>query len=177
MTTEKNQHFVEMRVTDSLAVAVLPNTSHEYLMTSREVESGYGVTEHALRMTRLRNSNEFKEGRHFVLGKEVTDCYPHGKIQGHAILWTKRGIVRLGFFIKSERARLFRDWAEELVLSKLEQAARVSPEHTTKALPPRRRHNRLTAERLVSIMADVACIEDKAIRMSITSKLLGGGAL
>ncbi|EIQ01065.1 hypothetical protein OpiT1DRAFT_05632 [Opitutaceae bacterium TAV1] len=31
-------------------------------------------------------------------------------------LWTKRGVIRLGFFIKSERAKKFRNAAEDLTL-------------------------------------------------------------
>ena len=32
------------------------------------------------------------------------------------IMWTKRGVIRLGMFIRSERARKFRDAAEDLIL-------------------------------------------------------------
>lgn len=38
-------------------------------------------------------------------------------------------------------------------------------------LPPKRKHNRLTQQRLVSILADVARIEDKEIRISLMQKL------
>ncbi len=37
------------------------------------------------------------------------------------LFWTKRGVIRLGFFIKSERAKKFRDWAEDLILNSIEQ--------------------------------------------------------
>ena len=86
-------------------------------------------------------------------------------------LWTKRGIVRLGFFIKSDRAKLFRDWAEDLVIfvaNQVEKSQQLSiwPE------PEKRKHNRLTQERLVSILADVVKIEDKELRLSIVNKLI-----
>lgn len=38
-------------------------------------------------------------------------------------------------------------------------------------LPPKRKHNRLTQGRLVEILADVAKIEDKEIRLSLIQKL------
>lgn len=38
-------------------------------------------------------------------------------------------------------------------------------------LPPKRKHNRLTQSRLVAILADVAKIEDKEIRLSLMQKL------
>ena len=39
------------------------------------------------------------------------------------------------------------------------------------ALPPKRKHNRLTPTRLNSLMADVVQIEDATIRLSLTKKL------
>jgi hypothetical protein len=38
-------------------------------------------------------------------------------------------------------------------------------------LPPKRKHNRLTQQRLVSILADVAKIDNKEIRLSLMQKL------
>lgn len=38
-------------------------------------------------------------------------------------------------------------------------------------LPPKRKHNRLTTSRLLDIMADVAKVEDKEIRLSLMKKL------
>ena len=35
---------------------------------------------------------------------------------GKVIHWTKKGIVRLGFFIKSQQAKAFRDWAEDYIV-------------------------------------------------------------
>lgn len=31
-------------------------------------------------------------------------------------MWTKRGVVRLGFFIKTPMAKEFRDWAEDYII-------------------------------------------------------------
>ena len=167
---------MSLTVTEGLTVTILPDSNHDYLMTSREVETGYGVTEHALRMTRLRNAEEFIEGRHLVKGKGVTNCYPGLKVQPHQVFWTKRGIVRLGFFIKSERAKLFRDWAEELVINQAKPQQQTLFDAPVKGLPAKRtRANRLTAERLLSIMADVTRIDDRELRLSIASKLMMGG--
>lgn len=41
-------------------------------------------------------------------------------------------------------------------------------------LPTKRNHNRLTQDRMVSILADVCRIEDKELRLSLTTKLMGG---
>ena len=38
--------------------------------------------------------------------------------------------------------------------------------------PEKRKHNRLTQERLVDLLADVAKIDDKELRLSIVNKLI-----
>jgi len=124
-----------------------------------------------VRQTNLRHADELIEGKHFVKG--VTICHTLANAQPNQVFWTKRGIVRLGFFIKSERARLFRDWAEELIINISEQPTLFS-QPVQKQLPEKRKHNRLTQERLSDILADVCRIDDREIRMSITNKLMGG---
>jgi len=79
----------------------------------------------------------------------------------------------LGFFIKSERAKLFRDWAEELIIKLEEQRDLFNEPIAPYRLPAKRNHNRITQDRLVDLLADVCQIEDKELRMSITNKLMG----
>ena len=162
---------------EDLIVTVEPNEKHEFLMTTNEVAKGYGVSGGTIRKHKVEHRDELIEGKHFIT---VENAQMNGATKSNAdresatykqTLWTKRGIVRLGFFIKSERARLFRDWAEDLVLfvgDRAERARQLSiwPE------PEKRRHNRLTRERLVDLLADVAKIEDKGLRLSIANKLI-----
>lgn len=165
-------------VTEGVTVNVLPNEAYEYVMTSKEVAHGYGVTDYSIRVTKLRHSDELIEGKHFITAVTIcnTDLPKQLRCAHNAVMWTKRGIVRLGFFIKSERAKLFRDWAEELVIEKVEQHRQQTLfDVPARQLPARRNHNRLTSDRLLSIMADVCQIEDKALRISISSKLMMGG--
>ncbi|MDZ7877063.1 MAG: hypothetical protein U5L45_05305 [Saprospiraceae bacterium] len=68
-------------------------------------------------------------------------------------------------FIKSERAKLFRDWAEAIILQV------TAPTINLPAATPRK-HNRLTATRLLEIMTDIALIDDKALRISLMQKIL-----
>ena len=78
------------------------------------------------------------------------------------------------FFIKSERAKMFRDWAEDLVINKIDEAYQVQAQVQQLSLfpePVKRNHNRLTKERMIDILADVAKIEDKNIRLSLIDKL------
>ena len=170
MTVNKNvaDTLLSMTVTEGVTVRVLPNRRHEFLMTTHEVAAGYGVSEYAIRQAACRNPQELLDGKHYVKG--VTICHTLAGAQPHQVFWTKRGIVRLGFFIRSERARLFRDWAEDLVLAVAEGAAAPA------AVPcrPARRINRLTPERVIDLLSDVCRIEDRELRERIVNKITGG---
>ena len=154
-----------MTVTEGVTVRVLPDRRHEFLMTTREVAAGYGVTEYAIRKTLLRHDDELADSKHYVTAG--TFCPGAKGIPHNALLWTKRGIVRLGFFIRSERARLFRDWAEDLVLAVVDKPA-------AQPVPSGRRINRLTPERVIDLLSDVCRIEDKELRERIVNKITGG---
>ena len=177
MNYKKNEagNLLPMTVTEGVTVNVMPCEAHQYLMSTKEVAHGYGTSDYVVRTTMMRHESELTNGKHFIKGCDIMlHPLPKGvQIQPHAVFWTKRGIVRLGFFIKSERARLFRDWAEELIINVTEQPTLFS-QPVQKTLPEKRKHNRLSPDRLIAIMADVCRIEDKAIRMSITDKLMGG---
>ena len=166
------QKEIQMQVTAELAVNVLPNLEHEFLMTTKEVANGYGATEYAIRVSKMRHETELIEGKHFIIAQDVAVTKCNGdKIPHNAVLWTKRGIVRLGFFIKSERAKLFRDWAEDVIINVLENGDNFLQPVPVLPAPKKRNHNRLTQDRMISILADVAKIEDSALRLSLISKL------
>lgn len=158
----ENQQVINLQVTDGLAVAVIQNTNYEFIMPTKDVAKGYGISSGTIRRHQMEQSDELIEGRHFVKGVQIMNTLKN--IQPHAVFWTKAGIVRLGFFIKSERAKLFRDWAESVILEV------TAP---TASLPPikKRNHNRLTHSRLVDIMSDIVKIENKELRLSLTQKL------
>lgn len=160
--TEKNQQVINLQVTDGLTVAVLQNPNYEFLMPTKDVAKGYGISSGTVRSQMRNYPDEFKEGKHFVKGVQILHTLPN--TQPHAVFWTKAGVIRLGFFIKSQRAKLFRDWAENVILE-----VTAPPAH----LPPvaKRKHNRLTANRLLDIMVDVAKVEDKQIRLNLMQKL------
>lgn len=182
MNDKKNVagNLLPMTVTEGLTVNVLPYKAYEYLMTVSEVANGYGTSKYAILKTMQRNSGEFIENKHFILGVDILSSPIYkgvrGKIQNNSYLFTKSGIVRLGFFIKSERAKLFRDWAEELIIRIDEQRDLFGNSVSVRQLPAgnKTRANRLTSERLLDIMTDVCRIDDRELRLSITNKLMGG---
>lgn len=96
---------------------VIPDKSHEWLLDTAMVADGYGITESALHKQRVRNAEDLVEGKHWV-GQNVQIANGGQKPK---IFWTKKGVIRLGFFVKSEKAKQFRDWAEDLILQVLER--------------------------------------------------------
>lgn len=92
----------------SKSLKVVESAEHTFLMATKDVASGYGVTEKTIRDHKLRQSDELIEGKHFIIDFSYNNT--------PKTYWTKRGIVRLGFFIKSERAKQFRDWAEDYAI-------------------------------------------------------------
>jgi hypothetical protein len=168
---KKENKAMSLQVTEGLTVQIIPNISHEYLMTSKELATGYGVSYGNIR-EHMRVNDEFIDGKHFVKGVSISDTLPNA--QPHQVFWTKRGIVRLGFFIKSKNAKLFRDWAEDLIINKLDKQPVLFDIPANKQLPAKRKHNRLTVERMNSILLDVFKIEDTGLRNKIARKLEGG---
>lgn len=99
-----------------ISLDVIPDKQHEWLLETTLVAEGYGVGVSTVKMAKSRNQEEFIEGKHFV-SQNVTI----GNLTRNKILWTKRGVITLGFFITSEKAKQFRMWAEDLILKVLER--------------------------------------------------------
>lgn len=95
---------------------VIPDKDHEWLLESALVADGYDVTTANIRKTKSRNEDEFEEGRHYVV-----QIVTIGNLTKNKVFWTKRGVINLGFFIRSEKAKQFRRWAEDLILKVLER--------------------------------------------------------
>ena len=163
------QKEIKMQVTAELAVNVLPNTEHEFLMTTKEVAHGYGTSDYIIRKSKERHNFELIEGKHYIIAG--TFCHGDLQLPHNAVLWTKRGIIRLGFFVKSKQAILFRDWAEDVIINIMDNSENFLQPVPVLPAPKKRNHNRLTQERMISILADVAKIDDKALRLSLITKL------
>lgn len=175
MTYKKNDNgAMTLNVTEGLTVTILPSSDHEFLMPTKEVAKGYDIHPGTLRRHIQNHTGELVEGKHFLSGVQIMHAASPGSSVG--TLWTKRGIVRLGFFIRSQRARLFRDWAEDLIIDRINQVQVDLFGEKQRQLPKKRNHNRLSADRLVSILADVAKVESQQLRESLIDKLLMRGA-
>lgn len=166
MQNQKNDQAMSLNVTTDLSVTVIPNSLHEFLLPTKDVAAGYGVSPGTIRKHSFDHSNEFIEGVHYLSGVTISNSAYRGSHR--ATMWTKAGVIRLGFFIKSERAKLFRDWAEQLILAVVGHKQPLLPAVT------KRKHNRLTAERIIDILSDVCLIENRELRERIANKITGG---
>jgi hypothetical protein len=96
---------------EGLTLHPVPHDTHDWLMFTAEVAAAFGVDPAQIRQakTRMSAGGELVEGKHWVGG--VDEVYPPTGTR-----WTKRGVIRLGFNLRSPQAKLFRDYAEDLVL-------------------------------------------------------------
>lgn len=96
---------------EGVDLEVIADDTHEWMIPTAKVAAGFGVPVETVRSTKSRHASELTIGKHWV----VADCNTLGGAQS-STMWTKRGVVRLGFLLTGERARRFRDFAEDLVL-------------------------------------------------------------
>jgi hypothetical protein len=122
-----NTHFAI--TVEAEHIPIVASDDHEFVIPTKFAAQGFGVTPDTIRLHKKRNAAELIEGKHWV----VTKCNTLGGPQ-KTIFWTKRGIIRLGFMINSDRAKRFRDAAEDLIIR---NGVVVSPQPA--ALPAPRR--------------------------------------
>lgn len=98
----------------SVSINVVESTEYTFLMSSKDVAIGYDVSEAVVRSHKNNQSDELIEGTHFIMTRNANNAAK--------TMWTKLGVITLGFFIKSEKAKEFRKWAANYVLHGQEQA-------------------------------------------------------
>ena len=59
MQTENVQQVMHLQVTDGLAVAVIQNPNFEFIMPTKDVALGYGISGGTIRDHQSKNPNEF----------------------------------------------------------------------------------------------------------------------
>lgn len=111
---------IAIKFQDDVQLNFMLDDKHEFLLTTKEVALGYGTSTENVRVHKHGNKEEFIENKHFITVRN-SNANPKAGIPHQQTLWTKRGIIRLGFFIKSERAKKFRDWCEDLIINSSKQ--------------------------------------------------------
>jgi len=108
---------------NQISLNVQKDETHTYLMPTKEVAKGYGVESQVIHRHKQRHADELIEGEHYILACTKSTSQNKGaqNLNIKVVNWTKLGVIYLGFFIKSERAKQFRKFAADLVLEKLEK--------------------------------------------------------
>lgn len=89
----------------------MENITLNTLFTTAQVAQNYGISQDTIRDHLKNHSDEILENIHFILKTN--------KFNNKVIKWTLKGIVVLGFFIRSPQAKKFRIWASELLEKEL----------------------------------------------------------
>lgn len=116
-----SKDLIKVEISDELVVEVQPNLEHEWLLSTADVAEGYGLSISGVQKVKDRYLEELEEGKHWVLGQTVS------KLGGRpTTMWTKKGVIRLGFLIKTPLAKQFRDWAEDFIIKKSDEEKAIS---------------------------------------------------
>jgi anti-repressor protein len=113
---------------------LVADAAHEWLISTAEVAAGFGVAPQTVRMAKSRHAHELHAAKHWVFSQVTSSVTDRDAGPQAPLMWTKRGVIRLGFLITSERAKRFRDFAEDLVLAKIEAPRFVIPATLADAL-------------------------------------------
>ncbi|WP_297903425.1 hypothetical protein [uncultured Campylobacter sp.] len=121
--------------------------------TSEYVSKRYGVSEATIRSHKKLHADEIVEGIHFITEQN--------KFGVNEIKWTLRGIIKLGMFIRSEKAKGFRLWAEQ----ELEKAILKQ----VRAFAEAREHNLRLVDEISNLRA-VQILKGKRHRRELANK-------
>ncbi len=112
---------------------IIVDEKYDWLLRTQHVAKGYAISSGSVTKHIQRNPEEFLEGKHFIRGVDNLST-PYKNSQPRQVFWTKRGIIRLGFFIKTQQAKKFRDWAEDLTISAMQQQSKPGSQNLAQAL-------------------------------------------
>jgi len=149
---------LDVQVSNDLTVTVIPHVEHKFLMPSAQVAAGYGVSDTVIRKHKENHADELLAGVHFI-----HTSYRHRTGAKHITAWTQLGVIRLGFFIKSERAKLFRDWAERVIVAG--GAVQAALPLATPLLAPKP-----AVATYSDVLEDLLRIDDKRLRLKLAAK-------
>ncbi len=78
-------------IVNDIKFKVIADSDNEFLVSTADVSNVFGVGEPAIRKQKSRG--EYREGRHYV-----TVTNRHSRSNTPKTMWTKKSIVRLGYY-------------------------------------------------------------------------------
>jgi prophage antirepressor-like protein len=95
----------------------------QWYMTVEDVARAYGVERTAIMNVITRHRDEIREDLEI---DAVTICDTIGRHQETRVIY-RDGVIKLGYFMRGERAKAFRQFATDLVVQHLEQTGQNNP--------------------------------------------------
>ena len=118
--------LITVEISDEVAVEVRPDVEHEWLISTADVAEGYGLSASGVRSAKSKYADELEEGKHFLSVSNADAQKMTGNSKARSVtMWTKKGVIRLGFLIKTPLAKQFRDWAEDFIIAKSEETPKA----------------------------------------------------
>ncbi len=133
--TVESTHQVAVKIEDAdaedfLRQLVVPDLRSEVVWTlsTAEVAQLYECTPENIRYHKSQLDDELVDGIHFTSRIETDEAGVGNPNAAGGTRWTKRGFIRLGFCIKTPRAKRLRDYAESLIVGNIDRKVAATTE-------------------------------------------------
>ncbi len=99
-------------IVNEVSFAVIADENNEFLVSTKDVAQVFAVDESTIRTHKM--GGELRVDHHFIEGVGNSNSSTNQT----RTMWTKKGIVRLGFLLRRTLYTVaFRDWAEDFIIS------------------------------------------------------------
>ena len=150
-------------IADGIELHVLPSERHVFLVPTREIARALNVSHQTISTNKSRYQHIFKEDVHYISKFDWHNRETNLTVR--CTVWTRKGLIEHAQYLRGGYSKELRDWAD-----REQMGIKGLPEHGDSK---KRRHNRLTPERLLDIMSYVSQIENHDLRKNITERLIG----
>jgi prophage antirepressor-like protein len=135
-------------------IEIIQSEKYEILISTADIAKSFGISDVTIRGHKANHKDELIDNIHFTTGLYIPGQF--GSYAPNTTFWTRQGIIKLSFYIKSDKAKKFRKWVEDLATNKPEDSSIILK----------------MQKNLVAIYQDIIQIKDHDLRMSLSSKLM-----
>ena len=105
-----SERYVTLVEYNKLELHPVADTEHNWLLSLNETCEAFGIDKKAIEALQHSHIDTLTEGRHFL----YTTITSGGVTTSKIMFWTKKGIIRLAYYLKTDSALTFLDFAEDL---------------------------------------------------------------
>jgi len=104
------ERYVTLVEYNGLELHPVADKKHNWLLSVHETCEAFGIDRASIDALRQSHAETLSEGRHFL----YTTISSGGVSTSKIMFWTKKGIIRLAYYLKTDAALAFLDFAEDL---------------------------------------------------------------